>query len=197
VVSHIPTHFHLLRCLIKNNKCKEEKKKMEQQIIALIAKDRLEIPLSSMYQKIKKAKAKDAKGLAELIKESEGHEFESARTYAHVDKEDKEKARGMKEAVAEFAKEFPKYGSILLGKIAEKRVIAEEHLYFGVNPGCRLTTEDYLTILQSTGLSEGTARAMYPDLINVSRKLARSREEERSTIVGKYASGGQALAEEE
>jgi len=190
VVSHIPTHFHLLRCLIKNNKCKEEKKKMEQQIIALIAKDRLEIPLSSMYQKIKKAKAKDAKGLAELIKESEGHEFESARTYAHVDKEDKEKARGMKEAVAEFAKEFPKYGSILLGKIAEKRVI-------GVNPGCRLTTEDYLTILQSTGLSEGTARAMYPDLINVSRKLARSREEERSTIVGKYASGGQALAEEE
>ena len=39
---------------------------MEQEIIQLIARDRLEIPLSSMYQKIKKAKNKDAKGLAEI-----------------------------------------------------------------------------------------------------------------------------------
>ncbi|MDP3881700.1 MAG: hypothetical protein Q8Q31_02375 [Nanoarchaeota archaeon] len=170
---------------------------MEQQIIALIARDRLEIPLSSMYQKIKKAKAKDAKGLAALVKEMDDKEFEGSRTYAHVDREDKDKARGMKEAVAEFAEQFPDYGAILLGKIAEKRKIAEEHLYFGVNPGCRLTTDDYITALQSTGLSEGTARAMYPDLINVSRKLAKAREEERSTIVGKYAVDGQALALDE
>ena len=108
---------------------------MEQQIIALIAQDRLEIPLSSMYQKIKKAKAKDAKGLAALVKGLEDLEFEGARTYAYVEKEDKEKARGMKEAVSEFAKQFPDYGAILIGKIAEKRKIAEEHLYFGVNTG--------------------------------------------------------------
>jgi len=170
---------------------------MEQQIIALIARDRLEIPLSSMYQKIKKAKAKDAKGLAALVKGLDGQEFEGTRAYAYVDREDKDRARGMKEAVSEFAQQFPDYGAILLGKITEKRKIAEEHLYFGVNTGCRLTTDDYITALQSTGLSEGTARTMYPDLINVSRKLAREREEERSTIVGKYAVDGKTLNEEE
>lgn len=32
---------------------------MESEIITLIAKDRLEIPLSSMYQRVKKAKARE------------------------------------------------------------------------------------------------------------------------------------------
>lgn len=157
---------------------------MEQEIITLIAKDRLEIPLSSMYQKIKKAKSKEAKGLAERLGFSR---FSGERTYAFVESEDKERARGMKEAVTEFAEEFPKYGTILLGKIAEKRSIAEEHLYFGVNQGCRLTTDDYVSVMQSIGLSESVARSLYPDLINVSRKLAKAREEERSTLVGKYS----------
>ena len=157
---------------------------MEQEIIQLIARDRLEIPLSSMYQKVKKAKQRDAKGLAERLGDAR---FAGERTYAFVESEDQEKARGMKEAVAEFAQEFPKYGAILLGKVAEKRTLAEEHLYFGVQPGCRLTTDDYIAVMRSTGLSEGVARGLYPDLINVSRKLAKAREEERSVIVGKYA----------
>src|SRR3989344_3147132 len=157
---------------------------MEQEIIQLIARDRLEIPLSSMYQKIKKAKSKNAKGLAERLEDAR---FTGERVYAFVESEDKERARGMKEAVAEFAAEFPKYGQILLGKVAEKRILAEDHLYFGVNPGCRLTTDDYVEVIKSTGLSESVARGLYPDLINVSRKLAKSREEERSVIVGKYA----------
>src|SRR3989344_4142657 len=100
---------------------------MESEIIQLIARDRLEIPLSSMYQKVKRVKKKDAGNLA------------------------------------------------------------EEHLYFGVNPGCRLTTDDYITALQSTGLSEKVSRELYPDLIKVSRKLAKASEEKRSVIVGKYA----------
>jgi hypothetical protein len=157
---------------------------MENRIIALIAQDRLEIPLSSMYQKVKRVKSKEAKGLAEILGASR---FESGRAYAFVESEDKERARGMKAAVAEFCQEFPKHGVILQGKIAEKRVTAEEHLYFGVTPGSRLTTEDYLNVLQSLGLSEQTARNLYPDLINVSRKLAREREEERSILVGKYS----------
>jgi hypothetical protein len=156
---------------------------MEQQIITLIAQDRLEIPLSSMYQKVKKAKVKDAKGLAAILGASR---FQSSRAYAFVETEDKERARGMKDAVAEFCQEFPKYGEILQGKITEKRVLAEQHLYFGVTPGSRLSTEDYIEVLQSLGLSEQAARNLYPDLINVSRKLAREREEERSVLVGKY-----------
>ncbi|MBS3090016.1 hypothetical protein J4461_04045 [Candidatus Pacearchaeota archaeon] len=157
---------------------------MESEIIQLIARDRLEIPLSSMYQKVKRVKKKDAGNLAEKLGSAQ---FAGERTYAFVESEDKERARGMKEAIAEFAQEFPKYGQILIGKIAERRVIAEEHLYFGVNPGCRLTTDDYITALQSTGLSEKVSRELYPDLIKVSRKLAKASEEKRSVIVGKYA----------
>ena len=156
---------------------------MEQEILQLIARDRLEIPLSSMYQKVKKAKQRDAKSLAERLEDAR---FDGERTYAFKESEDKERARGMKEAVAEFAQEFPKYGQILLGKVAEKRTLAEEHLYFGVQQGCRLTTDDYISVMQSVGLTESVARGLYPDLINVSRKLAKAREEERSIIVGKY-----------
>ncbi len=74
-----------------------------------------------------------------------------------------------------------------MGKVAEKRVRAEEHLYFGVHSGCRLATDDYIGVMQTLGLSESSARSLYPDLLNVSRKLAKAREEERSVIVGKYA----------
>lgn len=160
---------------------------MENEIIRLIARDRLEIPLSSMYQKVRKAKKKDAEGLAGIL---EGKKFFGERTYAFVKSEDRERARGLKEAVAEFSAEFPKYGKILEGKVAEKRIIAEEHLYFGVNSGCRLSTDDYIEVMQSLGLSEQVAKNLYPDLINVSRKLAKAREEERSVLIGKYSKEG-------
>ncbi len=156
---------------------------MERKIIELIARDRLEIPLSSMYQKVKSAKSKSAKSLAQLL---DGQKYESERVFAHVTEEDQQKARGMKEAVAEFCEQFPKYGKILTGKIEEKRTLTEQHLYFGVRAGSRLTTEDYIGVMTSLGLTEHTARSLYPDLLNVSRKLAKEREEDRSTIVGKY-----------
>ncbi len=159
---------------------------MEEQIIKLVAQDRIEIPLSSMYQKLKKAKKGHAQGLASKLDE-DSKEFEGTRVFAYTTEEDKERARGMKEAVAEFCTEFPKYGTILKGKIAEKRVRSEEHLYFGVNPGSRLTADDYMEVMQSIGLSEGTARSLYPELMDISRKLSRSRDEERSVIVGRYS----------
>lgn len=159
---------------------------MEREIIELIARDRLEIPMSSLYQKVKRVKARDAKNLAKMVK---GERFDSARVFAYVEREeDVMKARGMKDAVAEFTKEFPRYGAILKGKIEEKRAIAEEYLYFGVNSGSRLTTDDYIGVMQSLGLTEGTARTLYPELLKVSRKLAKEREEDRSVIVGKYDS---------
>ena len=66
----------------------------------------------------------------------------------------------------------------------EKRMSSERHLYFGVHNGARLTTDDYIGVMKSLGLSEQVARNLYPDLINVSRKLANSREETRSILVG-------------
>ena len=156
----------------------------EKQILELVASDRLHIPLSSMYQKLKKTKKSSAEEIAESLGKVR---FVGDRSYAFVKKEDKEKARGMKEAIAEFSIDFPKYGKILQGKIAEKRTKSEEHLYFGTNPGSRLTADDYIEVMQNLGLTENTARSLYPDLMDISRKLSRSRDEERSIIVGKYA----------
>ncbi len=158
---------------------------MENEIIELIARDRLEIPLSSMYQRLKRMKKTDAEGLVERLKICS---FEGKRVRAHLAYEDKERARGMKEAVAEFSLEFPKYGTILQGMIAEKRIQSEEHVYFGMREDCRLTADDYMGVMTSLGLSEGSARSLYPDLMDISRKLKRARQEgARSVIVGKYA----------
>ncbi|MEK6928532.1 MAG: hypothetical protein AABW65_01080 [Nanoarchaeota archaeon] len=157
---------------------------MEEKVLELVASDRIDIPLSSMEQKLRRTKNKIAKNLAEELGTSR---YEDQRVFAFVKTEDKERARGMKEAVAEFAEEFPKYGSILLGKIAEKRVLAEDHLYFGVNHNCKLTSEDYMGVMRSLGLSDTTAKNLYPDLMEVSRKLKRKRDEERSILVGKYS----------
>ena len=168
-------------------KCKEEKNnKMEQSIIKLVAQDRIEMPLSSMYQKLRKEKKVFAIDLANLV-DNAGGAFEGQRVFAYTSTEDKERARGMKEAVSDFCTEFPKYGQILQGKIAEKRVRAEEHLYFGVNAGSRLTADDYMEVMHSLGLSQTTARGLYPELMDISRKLARAKDEDRSVIVGKYA----------
>lgn len=154
----------------------------ERQVIELIARDRMEIPLSSMYQKVKRQKKKEAVGLAGIIGISD--RFETDRVYAYAEDEDNMKARRIKEAVAEFQTAYPGPGAILKGMIEEKRIESERHLYFGVHKGARLTTEDYIAVIQSLGLSEQTARKLYPDLLNVSRKLAKEREEERSILVG-------------
>lgn len=155
----------------------------EQEILTLIAQDRLDIPLSSMDNKLRRARS----GLAQTIAESLGDtRFKGNRVYAFVEEEDKQKARGMKEAIEEFVAEYPKYGAILAGKIAEKRTMREKHLYFGVNPNCKLTSGDYIEVMKSLGLSEASSRGLYPSLMEVSRKLANARDEERSVIVGKY-----------
>lgn len=157
---------------------------MEQKVLELIAKDRIHIPVSSWEGKLKRARKSIALNIADEMKDSR---YAGERVYAYVKDEDKERARGAKEAIAEFAKEYPQYGKILLGKIAEKRIRSEQHLYFGINPNCRLTADDYIDVMQSLGLSEATARNLYPDIMDVSRKLEAKRDEERSIIVGKYA----------
>jgi hypothetical protein len=150
----------------------------------LIARDRLEIPLSAIHQRNRRVKTSEAKTLADSL----GNErYESERVYAFVESEDKMRARGMKEAFAEFCELYPRHGSILKGLVEDKRITAENHLYFGVHNGSRLTTADYLSAIQSTGISEQVARNLYPDLLKVSRKLSGEREEERSIIVGKYS----------
>lgn len=155
---------------------------MERRILELVATDRIEIPLSSMDQKLRRTRL----SLGSEISDAIGDRYVGERVFARVVDEDKERARGMKEAIAEFEQEFPKYGAVLRGKIAEKRITRERHLYFGVNEGKRLSSDDYMSVMQSIGLTPAVANALYPDLMEVSRKLAKARQEERSVIVGKY-----------
>jgi hypothetical protein len=154
----------------------------ERKVLELIAEDRIDIPLSSMGQKLRKVKMANAGEIADIV----GTRFDGERSYAFVTYEDKSRARGMKEAIAEFEQEYPKYGVILRGKIEEKRVRREEHLYFGLFPGCKLTSDDYMGVMRDIGLSETTAKSLYPDLMDISRKLSKARNEDRSLIVGKY-----------
>jgi hypothetical protein len=154
---------------------------LERQVIQLIATDRTEIPISSMSGKLKRKKPK----LAQAIVLPDTNRYNGERVYANLREEDLDKARGMKEAIALFEQEFPKYGTILRGMIEKKRKLREKHLYFGVKDGCRLTADDYIGVMENLGLSEAAAKALYPEIIEVSRDLSRQRGyPERSILIG-------------
>lgn len=159
----------------------------ERQIVELVSMDRLYIPLSSLEGKIKRTRVKQAKGIAVTMEDAGEIDYSGDRTYARIVEDDKSKARELKEAIREFVEEFPKYGSILAGKIAEKRVMREKYLYFGMQPNCKLTTDDYVDVMVNLGLTQGAAERLYPALMDFSRKLSKKRDgEERSVLVGSY-----------
>jgi len=151
---------------------------IERKVIEIIATDRIDIPISSMSGKLKRKKPKLAQEL-ELKKK-----FEGDRAYVRVETEDKMKARGMREGIDLFSREFPRYGKILNGMIEEKRAKKETHLYFGLYEGCRLSSEDYISVMNDLGFSGQYAETLYQELMKVSRNLTRKREEERSIMVG-------------
>jgi len=154
---------------------------LERQLIKLIATDRIEIPISSMSGKLKRQKPKIA-GAVDLGN-YDGN-FHGERVYARVKDEEGTKARGMAEGIKTFSAQYPKHGAILQGMIAEERVSREPTLYFGMNEGCRLTEGDYMGVMTSMGFTETTAQRLYPELMDISRKLSRKRDEERSILVG-------------
>ena len=154
---------------------------LERKIIELIATDRIDIPISSMSGKLKRAKPKIAGTIG--LEEYDG-KFSGERVYARVETEDVEKARGMREGVDEFSKKFPNYGKILEGIIQEKRKDRETHLYFGIKEGRRLTSDDYMGVMKGIGFSESRAESLYQELMEVSRNLSRQRDEERRVLIG-------------
>ncbi len=152
---------------------------IERQLIQLVATDRAYIPVSSMDGKLKRTRVK----LAQAITVPNGN-YVGERVFARVDDEDQMKARGIKEGMEEFARQYPKYGGILTNMIEEKRMERETHLYFGINPGCRLTADDYLGVMASMGFNESQARTLYGPLIETSRAIAKKRDEARSVMLG-------------
>ena len=155
---------------------------IERQIIQLIATDRIDKPISSMSGKLKRAKPKLAKEID--LNPYEGL-FEGERVYARIERHDEMKARGMREGIEAFAEAYPKYGAILESMIEEERALTETHIYFGVNNGCRLASDDYMHVMTNLGFTETTSRGLYKELIEVSYRIARARgETERSVLIG-------------
>ena len=155
---------------------------LERQLIEIVALDRIDKPISSMSGKIKRRKPK----LASSVDLSEfDNNYDGERVWSRIEDEDKLKARGMKQGIEKFEDQFPKYGRILRGYIEEQRTIRETHLYFGVQDGCRITSRDYLGIMSDLGFSPAISVRLYPELMDISRKLARKRDEsERSILIG-------------
>ena len=87
------------------------------------------------------------------------------------------KARGVKEGIVKFAEEFPKYAAILKGYIEEQRTIRERYLVYGMREGCLVTADDYRGIMMNLGFTEATSERLYPELMNISRKLRKKRDE--------------------
>lgn len=153
---------------------------LENQITQIIALDRLDIPVSSMSGKLKRQKKK----LAPEVDLSEyDNEFYGERVYARIESDEKMTARGMREGIEKFSEEFPRHGKILEGYIQEQRAKRETRLYFGTNPGKRISSQDYVEVMQDLGFTENTAKNFYPELMEISRKLSRKREEERSILI--------------
>ncbi len=167
---------------LRNFDSHQDSKNLERQIIELIAVDRIDIPISSMGGKLKRQKPKLAK---EVDLSEHKNKFRGERVYARIEIDDiTQKARTISEAVNEFAEKYSRHGKILKGLIEEKRQAKESNLYFGINPGCRLTADDYLGVMENLGFGGQYAENLYQDLMKVSRNLSKKREEERSILIG-------------
>ncbi|MBN2421523.1 hypothetical protein JXB27_04560 [Candidatus Woesearchaeota archaeon] len=151
---------------------------LERQVIELIATDRIDVPISSMSGKLKRQKPKLAQAVDFDIKRYNGD-----RVFAYFDNQDHLKSRGTKEGIEKFAEEFPKYGTILRGYIEEQRAVREKYLVFGMNEGCKVTADDYLGVMQNLGFTPATAQSLYPELMDISRKLRNKRDEYKRSIL--------------
>jgi hypothetical protein len=151
---------------------------LERQVIELVAADRFAVPVKSIAGKLDRMKPK----LANAITLPSGR-YTGQRVYARVEFEDKLKARAITAAVAEFCEEHPVYGELLTQKIENKRSERETRLYFGLRDGCRLTSDDYLGVMQTLGFTEAQARTLYAPLIETSRVIAKKRDEERNVML--------------
>jgi hypothetical protein len=163
----------------QQNKMTEQ---IERKIISLIAADRIDIPISSMSGKLKRMKPKLA---GEIDLRDFAGNFHGERAYARLEDEEGMKARGMSEGIKQFEEQYPQYGKILRGMIAEERACREPTLYFGMQVGCRLTSSDYMQVMTDLGFSEQVAEGMYQNLMDASRNISRKRvDEERKILVG-------------
>jgi len=159
----------------------------ESKVVELVTMDRIYMPFSSADNKLKKLRPKLAIGIYESPEFQDANlDFVGERTYARAETKSKQVARGMKEGIDAFSAEYPQYGQILKGMIEQKREASETHLYFGMNESSRIASRDYMKVMIDLGFTPGKAESLYPELMQVSRKLSKARNDaERSCLVKK------------
>ena len=97
-------------------------------------------------------------------------------------------ARATAQAIESFKSEHPKYGRVLQETIDRKRAERETHLYFGMQEGRLVPKAEYMAVMQDLGFTEATSESLYPELMDISYKLAKKRgtpasRTERSILV--------------
>ena len=160
-----------------------ERTEGEKAVRKLVATNDLRIPFSSIYQKIKAYEDNLAAGIQGYVNEKA--DFGNSAT-AIVEYKDKNAARGMREGISEFNKQYPKYGAILEGLIQEKRVKSETHLIYGLNNDYKLHDNEYVSVIKDVaGLNDAEAAVIFPEIMKVSDRLKRKKKEGlREILIG-------------
>ncbi len=138
----------------------------------LVAYDILKSPLSSLYQKAGRRQKKSAQEAAELV----GNGEIADRVYASIEEAEQEKSRTLRQGINAFKEAHPRYGKLLEGMIAEKRIEKNQVLVYGLEDGFKLGSADYIRVMKDIGLSERAAHAMYSHLLEVSEQIGKADE---------------------
>jgi hypothetical protein len=149
-----------------------QRNELEKNVRDMIAYDILQAPLSSFYQKAKRRKNDLSEVIVAQIEDGETGE----RIIARLETREQEKARTMKEGIEAFKNKHPRYGNLLEGLIAEKRLQKNRILVYGVQEKFKLGDADYVRVLQDLDLDKRTASMLYPRLKKLSDTLGKAKE---------------------
>ena len=157
-----------------------ERSDLEKRVRRLIAGDITSKVLKSLGDKGDRRLKKGAKEIVNLL--GEGEEPNN-RFYVGIEKSKEEKARTMKEGINAFKKKYSRYGKILEGLIAEKRIKRNKNLVYRLNKGYNLSEENYVQIIMDLGFERREASAIYPHILAISERLKKADEHMERTIL--------------
>ena len=157
-----------------------ERSELENKVRRLIAGDITSKVLKSLGDKGDRRLKKGAKEIVNLLNEGEEP---NDRFCVGIKKTKEEKARTLRKGINAFKKKYSRYGDILEGIIAEKRIKRNKNLVYRLNKGYKLSEEDYVQIIMDLGFEKREASAMYPHILAISERLEKADEQMERTIL--------------
>jgi hypothetical protein len=156
-----------------------KRSELEKKVRRLIAGDITSKVLKSLGDKGDRRLKKGAKEIVNLL----GEEEPNNRFYVGIERTEEEKARTLREGINAFKKQYGRYGNILEGLIAEKRIKRNKNLVYRLNKGYNLSEEDYIQIMMDLNFERREASAMYPHILAISERLKKANEQMKRTIL--------------